>query len=121
MSDFEHLFMSDFHMYVSLEKCLLKSLAHFLSGLLIFLEFSCRCCLYIFEIMSLSVSSFAIIFSLSEGSFYLVYIFLCCTETFKVNSILYAHFCFYFQYSWRLGIVDPAMIYVMEFFAYVLF
>ena len=43
------------------------SLAHFLSGWLNFLELSCRCCLYVFEINSLSVASFATIFSHSEG------------------------------------------------------
>ena len=51
----------------SLEKCLFSSLAHFLIGSLIFLELSCSCCLYIFEINPLSVYSFAIIFSHSEG------------------------------------------------------
>jgi len=40
---------------------------YFLIGLFIFLELSCRSCLYIFEISSLSVASFAIIFSHSEG------------------------------------------------------
>ena len=44
-----------------------SSLAHFLIGLFIFLELSCRSCLYIFEINCLSVASFAIIFSHSEG------------------------------------------------------
>ena len=44
-----------------------SSLAHFLIGLFIFLELSCRSCLYIFEISCLSVASFAIIFSHSEG------------------------------------------------------
>ena len=38
-----------------------------LIGSLIFLELSCRSCLYIFEISCLSVASFAIIFSHSEG------------------------------------------------------
>ena len=51
----------------SLEKCLFSYLAHFLIGSFIFLELSCRCCLYIFEINSLSVTSFVIIFSHSES------------------------------------------------------
>ena len=42
-------------------------LAHFLIGLFVFLELSCRSCLYIFEINSLSVALFATIFSYSEG------------------------------------------------------
>ena len=46
---------------------LFSSLAHFLIGSFIFLELSCRSCLYIFEISCLSVASFAIIFSHSEG------------------------------------------------------
>ena len=55
------------HRMPSLEKCLFSSLAQFLIGSFIFLELSCRSCLYIFKINSLSVASFAIIFSHSEG------------------------------------------------------
>ena len=51
----------------SLEKRLFSSLDLFLIELFTFLVLSYMSCLYIFEINSLSVASFAIIFSHSEG------------------------------------------------------
>ena len=57
---------------LSLEKFLFSSFTppFFLIRLFIFLELSYMSCLYIFEIKSLSVASFAVIFYHSEGSLF---------------------------------------------------
>ena len=72
----------------SLEKCLFSSLAHSLIGSFI-LELSCRGCLYIFEINSLSVASFAIIFSHSEGCLFTLLIVSFVVQ--KLLSLIRSH------------------------------
>ena len=68
MSNGEHLSMCLLAIHMSsLEKSLFSSLVHFLIGSFIFLELSCKSCLYIFEVNSLSIASFTIIFSHFEG------------------------------------------------------
>ena len=78
-------------------------------------------CLYIFEINSLLVASFAIIFSHSEG--YLFTLLIVSFDVQKLLRLIRSHLFIFAFISDILGggvIEDPAVMYVRECFAYVL-
>ena len=88
----------------SLEKCLFSSLTHFsFIKSFIFLKLNCRSYLYIFEISCLSVVSFAIIFSHSEGCLFILLIVSFVVQ--KLLSLIRSRclFLLLFPLFWEVG------------------
>ena len=85
----------------SLEKNLFKSFPDFLIGFFVYLVLSCMSCLYILEINLLSVVSFAIIFSYSEGCLFTLLIISFTVQ--KLLSLVRSHLLTFIFISVTLG------------------
>ena len=82
-------------------KCLFRSFSHFFDWVVCFLVLSCMSCLYTLEINTLSVVSFVIIFSQSEGCLFTLLIVSFAVQ--KLLSLIRSHLFTFVFISVTLG------------------
>ena len=112
MSDVEHLFVCASHLYVFFGEMSVPIFCSFTDCVVFSILRVMMSCLYILEINPLSVSSFANIFSHSEGCLFTL--FMTSLAVKKLLSLIRSHLFlfFYFYYSRRWIKQDLTEIYV---------